>query len=140
VACSYRQSWDALVPYDGDGNILWDSGGLLDKHAFICVPIMQMDGSLAPFSVTLAQASVVGGKAISANVTLNAAVPTGGVAVSLSSSNPSVAAVSATVTMAAGTRSSKSSIATSAVVSQILVTITAAYQGNGAGATLTVKP
>ncbi|HTT61061.1 MAG TPA: hypothetical protein VMG35_04440, partial [Bryobacteraceae bacterium] len=46
VACSYRQSWDAIVVYDGDGNMLWGSGGLLDEHTFFTVPIIQADGSM----------------------------------------------------------------------------------------------
>ena len=46
VACSYRQSWNAVVVYDGDGNTLWGSSGLLDNHTFFTVPIMQSDGSM----------------------------------------------------------------------------------------------
>jgi len=96
---------------------------------------------LAPASVNLGQTSVVGGKTVSANIALNAAAPNGGITVSLSSSNPAVAAVPATVTVAAGARTSaKFSIATSSVASQNIVTITASYQGNSAEAMLTVKP
>ncbi len=46
VACSYRQSWDALVIYDGDGNTLWTSGDLLDNRTWFGLPIMGADGSL----------------------------------------------------------------------------------------------
>jgi hypothetical protein len=46
VVCSYRQSWNALVAYDGDGNILWGSGGLLDANTFFGLPIIQVDGSM----------------------------------------------------------------------------------------------
>ncbi len=46
VACSYRQSWNAIVVYDGDGNILWGSAGLLDSHTFSGLPIIQADGSV----------------------------------------------------------------------------------------------
>jgi hypothetical protein len=74
-------------------------------------------------------------------VTLNAAAPTGGLIVSLSSSKPAAAAVPATVTVAAGAKNSPQfTITTNPVASQIAVTITASYQGNGATAALTVKP
>ncbi|MGO4879236.1 MAG: hypothetical protein ACLP59_00265 [Bryobacteraceae bacterium] len=46
VACAYRQSWNALVVYDGDGNTLWGSAGLLDNHTYSGLPIMQIDGSI----------------------------------------------------------------------------------------------
>jgi hypothetical protein len=95
---------------------------------------------LAPATVTLGQSSVVGGKTVTLSVTLNAAAPTGGLTISLSSSDSAVAAVPATVTVAAGAKTSpKVNITTSAVHSQTTVSITAAYQGNTAAATLTVK-
>lgn len=46
VACAYRQSWNALVVYSGDGNIVWGSRDLLDNHNFAGMPIMQADGSV----------------------------------------------------------------------------------------------
>jgi hypothetical protein len=46
VACAYKQSWNALVVYDGDGNTVWSSGSLLDNHNFAGMPIMQADGSM----------------------------------------------------------------------------------------------
>lgn len=71
---------------------------------------------------------------------LNAAAPSGGVTVSLSSSYPAVAAVPAAVTVAGGSRiSSKFSITTVAVTAQTAVTITATYQGSNASGTLIVK-
>jgi hypothetical protein len=107
----------------------------------IAVPATLSVVPLEPSSITLGQSSVVGGKTIQATVTLNAAAPAGGLIVSLSSSKPAAAAVPASVIVAAGTKTSpKFSITTSAVSSQIVVTITASYQGNGATATLTVNP
>src|SRR5580698_3508231 len=47
VVCSYRQSWNALVVYDGDGNTLWGSADLLDKNTYSGLPIIQADGSMA---------------------------------------------------------------------------------------------
>jgi FG-GAP-like repeat/Cep192 domain 4/Abnormal spindle-like microcephaly-assoc'd, ASPM-SPD-2-Hydin/HYDIN/CFA65/VesB-like, Ig-like domain len=45
-ACSYKQYPAALVYYDGDGNILWDSGDLLDSNIDFAAPIVQADGSV----------------------------------------------------------------------------------------------
>jgi hypothetical protein len=107
----------------------------------VAVPVTLTVNPLVPSSVTLGQASVVSGKTVQASVTLNAAAPSGGVTLTLSSSKPAIATIPATVTVAAGARTSpKFSIATTAVASQTTVTITAAYQGNTAAASLTVKP
>ena len=46
VACAYKQAWNALVVYDGNGNTVWGSGGLLDNNEFAGLPIMQADGSV----------------------------------------------------------------------------------------------
>jgi hypothetical protein len=46
VVCSYRQSWNALVVYDGNGNTLWGSGALLDNHTYSGLPIIGADGSM----------------------------------------------------------------------------------------------
>ncbi|HLY18919.1 MAG TPA: FG-GAP-like repeat-containing protein [Bryobacteraceae bacterium] len=46
VACVYRQSWNAVVVYDGNGDTLWGSAGLIDNHSYSGMPIMQADGSL----------------------------------------------------------------------------------------------
>ena len=46
VACAYRESPDALVYYDANGNVLWTSGDLLDVNAYKNTPIIQADGSV----------------------------------------------------------------------------------------------
>src|SRR5579871_2189526 len=46
VACAYRQSPDAVVYYDANGNVLWSSGDLLDGNAYKNTPIIQTDGSV----------------------------------------------------------------------------------------------
>ncbi|MFN7997345.1 MAG: choice-of-anchor D domain-containing protein [Bryobacteraceae bacterium] len=46
VACAYKQSPDALVYFDGDGNRLWTSGDLLDAHIDYSAPLIQTDGSV----------------------------------------------------------------------------------------------
>ncbi len=95
---------------------------------------------LAPSTVNLGQTGAIGGKTVTATVTLNGVAPSGGATVSLSSNNPA-AAVPATVSVAAGTMTSpKFNITTSAVTARTPVAITATYQGVSAKATLVVDP
>jgi len=95
----------------------------------------------APSTVTLTQTGVIGGKTVGGSVTLNAPAPVGGLTVSLSSSNPSVATPPVSVQVAAGaTTSPNFKIATNPVSSQTVVTISATYLGNSAFANLTVAP
>ncbi len=93
-------------------------------------------------ALTLSPTSVNGGVAATGNrVALNAAAPAGGAVVSLSSDNPAVAAVPASVTVAAGqTLSPTFSITTTAVASPVTVTITATYNGSVKQSVLTVTP
>jgi hypothetical protein len=97
---------------------------------------------LAVSSVNLTQSGAVGGKTVYGNtVTMNGPAPSGGITIALSSSNPAVAAIPATVTVAAGSRTSAQfSITTSVVSKQTAVTITASYQGSTATADFTVGP
>ncbi len=107
----------------------------------IAVPVTLTVVPLAPATVNLGQTGVAGGKPVQATVTLNGAAPTGGITVSLSSSNPSVATMPASVTVAAGAKtSSQFTITTTSVTKQTSLVITATYQGNTATATLTVRP
>ena len=46
VACAYRQSWNALTVFNGNGNIVWGSRSLLDNRTYSGLPIMQADGSV----------------------------------------------------------------------------------------------
>ena len=91
-----------------------------------------MTGSSAS-SVTLGlnPTSVTGGAGSTGTVTLSAAAPTGGAVVTLGSSNAAVAAVPASVTVAAGQTTATFSITTTAVATATPVTITASYSGSG---------
>ncbi|MGA3041686.1 MAG: choice-of-anchor tandem repeat GloVer-containing protein [Bryobacteraceae bacterium] len=93
-------------------------------------------------AVRLSPPSVAGGDSSAGNeALLTGLAPAGGGVVSLSSSNPAVAAVPASVTVPAGASGSPGfTIATSAVTAQTPVTITAVYQGVTKTATLTVYP
>ncbi|MGD0363470.1 MAG: FG-GAP-like repeat-containing protein [Bryobacteraceae bacterium] len=106
----------------------------------VSVPVVLTVNPVEPAAVNLSQAGVVGGsKTINGSITMDTPAPTGGFVVSLTSSNPAVASVPATVTVAAGAKvSPKFTITTTAVTKQVPVTITATYQGNSATATLDV--
>jgi hypothetical protein len=108
----------------------------------ITVPVTLTVIPLAVGSITLTQSGAIGGTVVNGNtVTLNGPAPNGGITVSLASSNPGVAAVPATVTVAAGSRTSAPfSITTSVVTKQTAVIITATYEGSTAQATFNVGP
>jgi len=95
-----------------------------------------------PLSVLLSQTSVQGGATVPSNsVKLDGPAPTGGLTISLNSSNPAVAAVPATVAVSPGLRTSKNfTITTTPVTSSTAVTISASYHGITQSATLTVTP
>jgi hypothetical protein len=83
---------------------------------------------------------VVGGNNSTCSVTLSGNAPSGGTTVSMSSSNPAVAGVPSSVTVAAGTNTVAVVITTFPVTSQTVVTITATANGGSKGANLTVNP
>jgi hypothetical protein len=88
----------------------------------------------------LSPTKVVGGSPAQATVTLSAPAPAGGAAVALASSNRSVAAVPATVTVPEGQTEATFTVSTSAVSATTSVRITASYGGYSTPATLTVAP
>jgi hypothetical protein len=75
------------------------------------------------------------------SVKLDGPAPTGGLTISLASSNPAVAAVPATVAVSPDLRTSKNfTVTTTPVTSSTAVTISARYHGITQSATLTVTP
>ena len=90
--------------------------------------------------LAVSPASVAGGSSSTGTATLSAAAPSGGLVVSLSSSNTAAATVPASVTVAAGATSKTFTVATSAVGSATPVTITASAGGATRTATVTVNP
>ena len=96
--------------------------------------------TVTPFltSLTLNPVIVIGGNSSTGTVQLAAAAPSGGIQVSLSSSNSSVATVPSSVTVAAGATSAGFVVTTTAVSSPVTVTISASYSGGTQTATLTV--
>jgi hypothetical protein len=92
-------------------------------------------------AVALSPSTVTGGQTTTANtLSLVGAAPSGGVVVALSSSNPGVATVPPTVTVAAGSASALFSVATSTVAVSTQVTISAIYNAVTKTATLAVNP
>jgi hypothetical protein len=90
--------------------------------------------------LAVSPASVAGGSSSTGTATLSAAAPSGGLVVSLSSSNTAAATVPASVTVAAGATSKTFTVATSAVGGTTPVTITASAGGSTQTATVTVNP
>ncbi len=97
---------------------------------------------LTVYAMKLSANSITGGTKLTTNrVTLTGAAPAGGLVVSLSSSDPSVAQLPQTVTIPAGADYSPAfSITTKAVTSPTPVTISATYAGTVVSAVLTVAP
>ncbi len=90
-------------------------------------------------SLTLNPSTVVGGLGSSTGtVTLSGPAPSGGAVISLSSSNPSVASVPASVTVPAGATSATFTVNTSMVIVSTSVTISTSYNSTTQTATLTV--
>ena len=89
-------------------------------------------------SVTVSPSSVAGGSNTSGFVMLSGVHRQGGATVALSSSNPTVASVPASVTVGSGTTAVGFTVATTSVSTNTPVTITATYDGVSRTATATV--
>ena len=88
-------------------------------------------------SVTLANATTIGGTAVTGTVTLNSAAPVGGTVVTMSSSNTAVAAPPATVTVAAGATTATFTVVTGAVAANTNVTVSGTLSGATRSVSLT---
>lgn len=84
--------------------------------------------------------AVRGGRTATGSVSLNGTAPAGGAVVSLSSANPAVVAVPASVTVPAGASSATFTATTSPVGADTSVDIAASYGGGTQSAPLTVQP
>jgi hypothetical protein len=97
-------------------------------------------GSAMLSSLALNPTSVTGRSPSTGTVTLDAAAPSGGAAVTLSSSNTAAATVPSSVTVAAGATSATFQVTTMAVTSSTPVTISGYYAGVTKTGALTVTP
>jgi hypothetical protein len=93
----------------------------------------------AIFSLQCTPASVTGGSPTTCTVTLSAAAPVGGAAVSISDNSAAVSAP-ASVTIAAGVATASFQATTTAVTASQTAVITATYGGTPQTASLTVAP
>ena len=91
-------------------------------------------------SVTVTSPSVQGGTTVGGTVTLTGVAPTGGALVALSSSNPAVVSVPATMTVPAGVNSYVFFVSTVQVTTQTSAVITATYNGSSSSVTQTLTP
>ena len=80
-------------------------------------------------NVTFASTKVIGGLTMGGMVTLDGDAPAGGVVVALSSSDPAVASVPSSITVAGGECSESFTIQTSSVATATAVTISASWGG-----------
>jgi hypothetical protein len=90
-------------------------------------------------SITLNQASVVGGQSVSGTVTLSGAAPASGALVKLSSTNTAAAQVLSSVLISGGTSTANFTVTTLGVATATTVTVTGTY-GTQQTAQLTVLP
>ncbi len=90
-------------------------------------------------SLSVASSSIAAGTSTTATVTLNAAAPTGGAVVTLTSSNTSAATVPANLSVFDGQASGSFTVKAGTISADESVTITAAYNNTLAGATISVK-
>ena len=88
----------------------------------------------------VADSPVTGGSSGQGAVVLSQAAPAGGSSVALSSSNPAVLSVPASVTVLAGNQGASFTVSTSAVSASTTVTITGSYNGTTRTAPVTVSP
>jgi uncharacterized repeat protein (TIGR03803 family) len=88
--------------------------------------------------LTFDPVNVVGGKTSAGTATLSGPAPSGNAVVTLSSSNPSVVSVPATVTVPAGATSASFDVSTKRVKRTQTVSIEASYNGGSVSATLTI--
>jgi hypothetical protein len=91
-------------------------------------------------SVTVTPTSVTGGTSSQGKATLSAVAPQGGAVVALSSGDPGLAGVPASVTIPAGTTSANFAVTTTSVSAATGVTISAGYNSVTRTATLSVTP
>ncbi len=91
--------------------------------------------------ISLAGSSVVGGTSVQGTATLSGNAPSGGATVNLTSSNPAVATVPASVGITAGTPSAPFTVSTTSVGASTPVVISGSFNGGAMqSASLTVTP
>lgn len=121
-----------LVPQSTVTVLLTATGGGMSASRSLTV------FAFIPGSVALTPSSSVGGAPVTGVVTLNQPAPSGGVVVQLTSSNPGVATVPASVSVPAGMPTASFAVTTVAVAQPSTVTITARAGGESRTRQLTI--
>ncbi|MCX7993853.1 MAG: S8 family serine peptidase, partial [Fimbriimonadales bacterium] len=91
-------------------------------------------------SVALSPTTVAGGQTATLTVRLSMPAPSGGAQVQLTSSNPAIASLPASVQVPAGQQSASVRVSTVPVSNQASIALTASLNGSQSSATLTVHP
>lgn len=91
-------------------------------------------------ALAISPATVVAGGSATGTVTISPVAPGSGASVALTSSNPAVASVPATVSVLAAASSATFTVSTAAVSTPTTVTVTASLGGVSQSATVTVEP
>jgi len=113
---------DELPQINSAGQIVWRGHDGTDFEIYRYTP-------LAPASLGFNPAALGGGKTATGTLTLNEAAPSGGIVVALSSSDPTVVSVPATVTVPVGATTKSFTLTTLAVPASVTVTVSASYGG-----------
>jgi hypothetical protein len=90
--------------------------------------------------VALSPAVLIGGNSSAARIVLSHAAPSGGAVVLLTSANPAIVSIPASVSVPAGLNSANVQLTTVPVKATTSVAITASYDNSVAGATLKINP
>lgn len=112
------------------------SGSFSQSQSVVIYPVNtpQLTG------LTLGVAAIQGGGSLTGTLSLSGKIPLGGGIVNLTSSNPSVVQVPATVALSFGQTTAPVNITTSGVTTQQSATITATFAGSKSTAILIVNP
>jgi hypothetical protein len=127
-----RRLWWRVRASNAAGNSAWSATRSFDLTA--APPASSLS------AVSLSPSTVVGGNSSQGTVTLTSAAPSGGLVVTLASSNSTRATVPANVTVSAGSTSAAFTVTTSSVSASTSVTITASHNAVTRSATLTINP
>ena len=108
--------------------------------ALVFALLIVSPAAAAGLATLMVPATAAGGTVPSGSVKLDAPAPSGGVVVDLTSSNPAVASVPASISIGSGLRSKSFKITTTLVTEPTPVTITATKGETSLSATITVVP
>ena len=135
---------DGRARFSPDGNTAYSGssipGQTIDPYSYLYAFDMTAASAVSAASVSLNPATVAGGASSQGTVILTGPAPTGGAAVSLTSSNSNVACPPPTVTVPTGATSAKFTVTTVPVGITFNVTVGATYGAMTAKSQLTVNP